>query len=312
MMPYLRRRRRVIRRAYRSRVSGYVKAKKRPTYGRLRRKSKMTSRRRILNVSSIKKRDNMLTAYRSIPNNTVISPQFLISATGLQCQTFIFSPTMRWGSQQTDKFEQINTRSSQESYVRGFKERLRFVTSDGNPWTWRRICFSYYDSESDFKFFDTSDDTEKDYPPFTYDNVYGYHRLWMRLNGPATTIQENKVRGDVYSHVFRGKTGIDWTSELSAPTNPLAVKIWYDKTTTIRSGNEQSTMKFVPRWHSIGKRLIYSDRDAGGGQDNSYSSETSRVSMGDYMILDIFASAPNDEGVQLSIGSDATYYWHER
>jgi len=311
-MPYLRRRRRVIRRVTRSKVSGFAKARKPRLFGRLRRKSKMTSRKRILNISSLKKRDNLLTAYRSVPNDAVTAPSFNIAAIGQNPTVFVFSPTMRYGSQLTDKFEQTNTRGSSDVFIRGFKERLRFVTSDGNPWVWRRICFSYYDAEDDFQYFDTSDDTVKQYPPFNYNTTRGYERLWMRIGGVATTIQEDAIRGKLYDHLFRGKKGFDWDNELTAPTDPQAVKIWYDKTTIIRSGNETSVMKFTPRWHGIGKRLIYSDRDAGGDQDASYKSETSRVSMGDYIIMDMFVSSPVDENVLLSIGSDATFYWHER
>jgi len=254
----------------------------------------------------------MLTASRTLPEEAIDGPQFVVQSSGLQNWVYVFSPTMRWQSQLTGKFDQDNTRATNDTFASGFKERLRIITSDGNPWIWRRICFSYYDAETDFKFFDTSDDTEKDYPPFNYTAGNGYRRLWLRVNGPTPTIQEQSVRDALYQHVFAGTRNVDWSTEISAPLNSRAIKIWYDRTTRIASGNQQSTVRNFTRWHPIKKRLVYQNRDDGGAQENNYLSETSRQSLGDFMVMDIFQGAPSDPNVQLSVGSDATYYWHER
>lgn len=272
----------------------------------------MMTRKRILNITTHKKKDNLLTAHQLTGGEFEDGPQFVIPSAGLTNYVYVFSPTMRWQSRIQEKFDQDNQRANNDTFASGFKERIRFITSDGNPWVWRRICFSYYDAEADFKFFDTSDDTEHDYPPFHYNVTNGYRRLWQRINGPAPSIKEIAVRDHLYEHVFAGTRNVDWSSEISAPTNSRAVKIWYDKTTRIVSGNELSTIRNVTRWHPIKKRLIYQNRDQGGAEENNYLSQTSRSSMGDYIVMDIFHGSPADSNVQLSIGSDATYYWHER
>lgn len=267
------------------------------------------TRKKILNISSAKKSDNMLTATQNLPDPPVLTTQFTIPAIGITPSTFIFSPTMRFLAFTDGVNNNDNARTKQDTFARGFKETLRFATSDGNEWKWRRICFSYKAAQADFQVptFSTAR------LPFAFDPVAtGYRRLFSRIDGGTLSTQQLQTRDAIYNRVFAGRQNLDWTDPMTARTDPLAVKIWYDKVTSIRSGNDISSLLIAKRWHPMNKNLIYQNEDSGKTILDSPVSETGNGTMGDYFIMDIFYTAPSDDGVLLSIGSDATYYWHER
>lgn len=250
-----------------------------------------------------------MTATQAIPDVADLSTSFNIPAIGVTPTSFLFSPTMRERDTADDTVGQQNSRNTSDVFIKGFKESLRFVTSDGNEWVWRRICFSYFGANNDF---DVPGLTFPFALPYHFDPVQtGYRRLWSKIDGGAITGEMQFVRDRIYGQVFKGTRGLDWSSAMTAPTDPRSVKIWFDKTTKIRGGNEESHFQMAPRWHPINKTLFYEDKDNGRGQ---FSSPISRQNhgLGDYYILDMFFTAPSDAGVLLSIQSDATVYWHEK
>lgn len=251
-----------------------------------------------------------MTATQTLPTVPVLEPQFTIAANGTTPTTLIFSPTMRNNSITDGTGDQDNSREGQSTFVRGFKETLRFVTSDGNPWQWRRICWSYHGTGFDFAV--QANGVAR--LPFAFDSSTGtgYRRLFSKIDGDSLSVTQITVRDALYQRIFKGVRDKDWSNAISAPTDPKSVKIWYDRTMTIQSPNEESKLLTVRRWHPINKTLMYAADDSGKGWLSSPFSEESRTSLGDYYIMDIFLSAPDDDGVVLSIGSDATYYWHER
>ena len=91
----------------------------------------------------------------------------------------------------------------------------------------------------------------------------------------------------------------------------LTVK--YDKTITLASGNEDGFIRKYPRYHRMGKNLVYSDDETGGTQTQSQFSVQAKAGMGDYWVVDIFrpraGSTPSN---QLIFSTESTLYWHEK
>jgi len=262
-----------------------------------------------VDIASTKKVDSLMTATQAIPDNVVLQNSFNIPAIGANPTTFIFSPTLRDRDTADDTFGQSNSRNTSDCFIRGFKERIRFVTSEGNEWIWRRICFTYKGTRDDFNVPGMS------FPnalPYHFDPVQtGYRRLWSKLDGAAITGEMQFVRDRIYEKVFKGARNIDWSNAMTAPTDSKTVKIWYDKTTTVKGGNEQSHFVMANRWHAINRTLNYEDKEAGKDQTSFPWSVQSR-GLGDYYVMDMFYTAPVDDGVILDIQADASVYWHER
>ena len=258
----------------------------------------------------------MLNAIKFIasPETTTPTPQYSIANGSFESpSTFIFSPTMRWKRENADVNPSIATRESEDTFAVGFKETIRFATDTSSPWKWRRIVFSMYGTEI------------WQYPLATgaYTRVLpadngntltnGPRRVWMQLDGATTDTAERLfVRQNVYQHLFAGELNVDWSNPFTAPIDANKVKLISDSTTSITSPNDAGTLKIVKRWHPFRKRIIYED-DTIGKQTSSHGwSAASRQSYGDIYIMDMFLNADDAGANNLSFGSDATYYWHER
>ena len=128
------RRRPILRRSRRSYRS-------RPRTGR-RRYAGRTSRRRILNITSVKKRDNMLcmvaTPGQARPNIGPITTQSGFAS--------LFIPTARWLAPANDMGQSMRQRET--TYAVGYKERLQIDISGGGVWKWRRVVFAYKGGET--------------------------------------------------------------------------------------------------------------------------------------------------------------------
>ena len=152
-MPYYRRRiRRTSRSGYRRRSRTYRSTSFRKTTQRgtvarsVRRVRRSNYRRRVLNTSTIKKRDSMVTAIKFLDSTDVLTPtsQYQITTAGFSPSVFIFSPTMRWKRDVDSALPTKASREKEETFAVGFKEKIRFATDTSSPWLWRRICFSMY------------------------------------------------------------------------------------------------------------------------------------------------------------------------
>lgn len=243
---------------------------------------------------------------------------FIVTGKGTQPTVFIYSPTMRYRRIDPDVIPNNTTREAEDTFAVGFVERLRFFTSDSFAWYWRRCCISFTDiSVWVTPEFGVADSTFTSLPANNGESeLNGYRRVWSQIEptipaGPQTPYMD-AVRNQLYRKIFQGTFGQDWTNSFTAPLDSSAVKVWYDRTKRITSGNDAAVNLFTKRWHPIRKTLIYANRESGKDEGTLNYSETTTRSMGDYYILDMFMCTQDDTNVQLGVGSDARYYWHER
>lgn len=264
----------------------------------------------MLNVTSTKKRDTMLTSLRPFDNvgvkNGTAGQIQLDSLNGNAY--FVWAMTGRSFSQD-DSPNMVAQRTKPNTFAVGLKEKMMFITSDGNPWMWRRIVFSMYgtacwqiDSASNIIDFPTVSTTGPNYQR-------GFVSMGTDTTGTAYQLQ---ARTNLRARLFRGVLGTDYSNYLTAPTNTDRVIIHYDKTRRIDSQNDEGGYKVYKQWHPVRKHLQYADTEAGRDSVPLEWSTESRKSCGDYYIFDFFSPFTIVEGVTLDFRSDATYYWHER
>jgi hypothetical protein len=117
----------------------------------------------------------------------------------------------------------------------------------------------------------------------------------------------------VNAYVFKGDSIKDWSSAINAQTDPLRVTVKYDKTRTLRSGNDAGTFRTYKLWHRMRKNLVYDEDEVGDQVTSTALSVESKAGMGDYYIMDIFQpllGSTNQD--QLAIRSETQLYWHEK
>lgn len=195
------------------------------------------------------------------------------------------------------------TRTSQTCYMRGLSEKVEIQVSDGMPWQWRRICFTYRNLTAIIPNITTAGNAF-----YSYLNVgnLGYTRVVNFLHHPDQVAIFESI-------LFRGVKGRDWSFAHSAKVDTARVDLKYDKTITIASGNEDGVIRKYSRWHPMNKNLVYADDEAGGAMVEAYHSVSDKRGMGDYYVVDYFiprvgAATTN----QLAVNIHSSLYWHEK
>lgn len=263
------------------------------------------TKKRILNATSRKKVDNMI----SYTNVTLANPQggTTYTATGAvmpATQQYIFPwcATARNADNATNvrgTVTDVAARTAQTCFMRGLSENIEITTNDGLPWQWRRICFTLKGTGM------TSIITGTGMGLAVETN-----NGWLRV---VNTAYGNTAVGGLQSLLFRGAAGVDWSNIMTAPCDNTNVSIKYDKTCTISSGNEDGMIRNYRRWHPMNKNLVYNDDEQGGTESFSAYSTTGKPGMGDYYVVDIFQ--PRTGGTsssQLRFEPSAKLYWHEK
>jgi len=263
------------------------------------------TKRKMLNVSSEKKRDVMPSWSNYISG--VPSTEGLSGATftGIQNFMVVWSPTARGstfasGLRGSKFYEQLRT--SVSTYAVGVKETIRIGTTGPVGWHWRRICFTMKGEDlytGDRDTFDLSDS------PVAREVSDGMKR--------AVLVSEDAL--DTRNVIFKGQQNVDWTDVITAPIDTGRITPLYDKTRYIKSGNNAGQTRIVNLWHPMRKNIIYKEDQNGDSTNESYYSVEGKPGMGDYYICDFFRSAfilgePTD--TNLYFEPTATYYWHER
>lgn len=257
--------------------------------------ARSSSRRKILNVASVKKRDACVPAnLSSIGYQSVNSGDFIMwcaTARSLQRDTqdiLGFYPN-----------EAVRTAS--RVYWRGVRENINITTNDSSPWFWRRICFERKGQ------FDATAISPTHYlnieSPLSRQQIT-YNRSTTPLSGPE--------RDTIRSWLFEGTQQIDYFTASNAPTNKRNLRVLFDRLVTINSGSGNGVVRKFKYWHPMNKTMTYFDYEAGQdiGLFNPFAN-AGDVGMGDYYIVDIFESASGFSGT-LSFLPEATLFWHER
>jgi len=268
------------------------------------------SRKRILNITSRKKQDNM-RSWSGTPFLAGSAGPIVMQ--GDDSYMFGFVCTARDKDLGTGPapIEMDPSRTATRCYMRGFKERIDLFTGSAHPWIWRRILFTY-------KGLDLLRVTEEESPgdpglgQLWVESSDGYGRYYANI-GDLTDLKSATIGRHITGLIFKGTEGADYTSNFSAKTDSERVKILYDKTVTIRSGNDRGVIKTYRRWHGFNKTLIYDEDEVGDETANRLLSSQSPRSMGDVYVIDFFSpglgGTADDELRLLPTG---TLYWHER
>lgn len=267
---------------------------------------KKTSRRSILDVTSRKKRNGMLsistTPVNGGGNITPVAGAAYIAAGGGP-NTFLWNATAQ-SLDATSVVPNQASRTATTCYMKGLSEHLRVSTSSGLPWFHRRICFT-----SKLKY-EPATNPGATVPRQTYfDGLSGIERLWFNISRNNDSADELTL----YGFLFRGVINQDWTDPIIAPVDPTRVTKMFDRTYVYKSGNQVGTHKEHKLYHSMEKSLVYDDDEAGEQELQSYYSTTAKPGMGNYFVVDIFSAlAGGTSSDILKIDSNATLYWHEK
>lgn len=262
------------------------------------------SKKRILNITSRKKRDTMLpwsnvtassqsgsTTYLTVPAQIVGGPSAL--------PMFIWSPTARDLNRNSGTGSVIDmaSRSASLCFMRGIKESIEVQVTTGVPWQWRRIVFTAKGIQ------DLIPNTSS-FQPY-HETTSGMMRS---INQPPTA-----TRNNIETLIFKGAQNVDWNDAIAAPVDTSRVSIRYDQTITIASGNDDGVIRKYNRWHGFNKNLRYDDDETGDGMATNNWSVTGKQGMGDVYIVDYFrprVGSTSDD--VLYFGPNASLYWHER
>lgn len=270
------------------------------------------TRRRVLNITTKKKRDAMQPlSYNSdtgVPTNTA-RPGVGITLQGGKTNMLLWCPTARdltdpGGTSNAVTYE--SGRTSSTVYLRLLAEKIRMSTSDSTPWIWRRIVVSTKNPA--FRALTSAESAGGKNPSPYIETSDGYQRLLQQWDNTGGNLQtQNLIFGDI----FRGGQGRDWSDPITAPIDTLRVTKHYDKTTTIRSGNDSGTYRVTRRTHPFNRTFRYDEDEQGQFQSSSVWSSTGK-GMGDVYIIDLFSNFIGGTTSLLKFEPEAMLYWHER
>jgi len=266
------------------------------------------SKKRVLNLTSRKKRDTMLTWTNTTTTGAQVAPrQDAAYVAGNTGGSFLWCPTARdlvvGSGLATIALESARTATT--CYMRGLSEKLRLSTSSGVPWFHRRICFTYKGTQ-----------------PFqiSYKDDIGSNQLFLENSNGLTRLMFNSsvnntpnYQNQVASVIFKGAQGVDWSDPLIAPIDTRRISLKHDRLWTLKSGNANGTVFERKLYHPMNKNLVYDDDESGTSETTSYYSVDSKPGMGDYYVWDIFTSGPGGSASDLlRCDISSTLYWHEK
>jgi hypothetical protein len=273
------------------------------------------SRKSILNVTSRKKRNTMLTLANTSTTNgasVTIGPGPLL-VNGRDSALVLFMPTamdLTDGTGVPGTISEEATRTSTNCFMRGFKEKIRIQTSTGLPWFWRRIVFASKRPSllNAFQNADTPVQTNSGNPTYV-DTSNGMQRLYFNQ---SVNIADNTIAA-WNGLIFRGQRDRDWTDILTARTDGARIDVRSDVTATIKSGNQAGTVREFNRYYPLNKSIVYDDDESGDREVSVYTSVQDKRGLGDVYIYDIFVPGTGGTVLDLlQLQSTSTLYWHEK
>lgn len=271
------------------------------------------SKKRILNVTSRKKQDTMLSfSNTGGTGNSVTVGQgslYVNGSTGFAMS--VFCPTARSlaTAGATNQVTDTNDRTSVTCYMRGYKEDVRVQTNSPAPWLWRRVCFTY--KGDDFLEGVPNNNATafvQNYLPYS-DTSIGMARKWFNLqvnNMPETVTAFNAI-------IFKGRQGFDWNDIITAKVDNTRITVKSDHVRRITTGNNAGHFSERKLWYPMNSNLVYDDDEVGGQMETSYTSVDAKAGMGDYYIVDyIVPGVAATSSDLININCTASLYWHEK
>lgn len=273
------------------------KAKARRKYGGM-------TKKRVLQITSTKKKDTMLC----YSNTTAASPQggttYAASDAVLTGGNFYVFPwiasarpgTLSGGSAANPIMEADRTATT--CFMRGLKERIEIQTNSALSWQWRRICFTMKGSRIN--------QNDANNLRFSLQTSVGMVRVVNNINTA-------KSFSDFKDLIFRGSEGTDWNNMTTAPVDTKRVTLKYDRTRTIATGNQSGIMRKYEFWHPMNKNLVFDDDEFGDNEVLNRYSTVSKAGMGDFYVIDIITPGLGGTNSDLmNFGPSATLYWSEK
>jgi len=268
-------------------------------------------------VAATKKRNAIAS---TTPDSTLTASGNIVQTNYIQ--SMLFCPTYM-NHEQDESLP--HARNRERIYFRGLSEKFTVQSGNVGDIYHRRICFWSH------RRFTQGALIQSSVSPTTY-----FRPLqWLDTSVPADDA--------VYTLLFRGRFGIDWTSLLNAPVDTQRVRVVSDRTKKLicrfsAQLPSDELVRNLPVSSSNYKRSIfpnrtitYDDEESGArdGEDPGPSTEGSPwsseapTSPGNFYVLDMFsvngsqdsnAELPEESGtfVHPRIFIDSTVYWHEK
>ncbi|QCW23673.1 MAG: capsid protein [Gemykroznavirus anima1] len=284
-----RRRRAPVRRRRYGRRKTYA----RRNYGRTMRGN---SRKAMLNVTSIKKRDTMRIATINSGAATAAGMRGVgipIPADGFW--SGIWCPS--WRLLVTDSSGDTY-RNRRTTYLKGLREEFRVELGTNLPIEMRRIVFASPDRVQ----LAAGQPTTAQPSYFVESDT---NRYWRTLGSGG-------MNYDYLDEIFAGQRNIDWLNPMTAKTDTKKVKIISDKRFRIASGSNVQTVREFKFYDPINKNMTYDDEENGGQYLTSGWSEYSRQgTMQNVYVVTLFYGVTNS-ALTPYVDINSTVYWHER
>lgn len=277
------------------------------------------TRRRILNVTSEKKRDKMLASSQDKPDPTTavyglggLSLQLDSDPVVPRFAATLWNATARTNSKPGgagNKFD-LGTRTSTNVYLRGLHEKFEIRSTNGEAFMYRRILF-HMKGDSLNQPSPLASPSLVDL--YRYQDATGYTRHSTFVAGPTIDANNAPYFNSLLGLIFQGSGGVDWNQISVAKLDTNRITPVYDKTFTLQSRNDYGFIQRKTFWHPVNKTLVYNDEESGATVTPGVYSTTGRAGCGDLYVLDmVFASTAAEAGSQISFVPESTLYWHER
>lgn len=299
-----------------------VRSRRRRSRGKKRayRKKRSMSTRSILNKTSRKKRNTMLSwsnsdAITGAQAPLTQSPLTIAGGSGSSATLawVHFTPTamdLNTDVNAPNFVQYEGMRTSTTCFMRGLNEKIRIETSTGNPWFHRRIAFC---SKNPVFYVQQSADASGTERAAISRGALETSSGWIRLAANMlldTLTATNAAQREV---LFKGAQGIDWDDFITAPVDTNRVDLKYDKTFIYKSGNERGIVRETKLWHPMNKNLRYDDDERGQVEDTQPVSVLDKRGMGNMHIIDLFSQGSSGStSDRLRIRYTSSLYWHEK
>lgn len=272
------------------------------------------TRRSILNISSRKKSDTMLTTVPTgaTPTPTAVGDWPIYPPTaengGGTVSTTLFCPTARSIDSDGIYKDEPSARTQSNTYARGYKEVTTIRCVGQSAYRLRRICFSMKGLPYELLTANAG-------------NVIGYYTNYDASGGGYTrqTAQTPvSMTNNVYAIIFRGNQGNDWFSPFNATIDTTRIRLHSDRTYNFNPGNQAGMTRVLKNWYPLNKALQYDDDEAGVSDIPASFSSQAKFGMGDFFIFDIYQAtgwdpnAGSTNGAGMFVNHEGRYYWHER
>lgn len=263
------------------------------------------TKKRVLNIASKKKQDNMvcttnIQAGSGTGGTTYTNQPAILSGGYTYILPWICTARNALITGLPGYPNETPTRTANTCYMRGLKERIQLQSNNGTAWQWRRICFTF---RGDYLWANST----TTFQWWRADDTYGVTRSIQNAAGVGG------VGNRLIDLVFKGTQSIDWSSYFTAKLDTERIRVMSDQTHTMQSGNDSGFMRNFKLWHPMNKNLTYEGEENGGQYQSSPYSVDTKIGLGDYYIVDIISAGTGATSAdRMSFDPEATLYWHEK